>query len=117
MKAKKRTVKKTTSKGVKYLNSSGYTKAQKTRIRSSQRVNKLALTKSRKYLLYAIGCFLAIQLIKFVMYSVIYKGESDPSGMVFLFFVWFQTALLFATFIFFVLAIFKALTRIISETN
>lgn len=115
MRSKSRTVKRSKSTDIKHLSSSGYTKSQKARIRSSQRASRLAMTKARQYLLYALGCFLAIQLIKFVMYSVVFTGESSPSGLVFLFVIWLQTGLLLATFVFVVMATIKALSRLITE--
>lgn len=115
MSSKSRTVKRSKSTGIKHLSSSGYTKSQKARIRSSQRASRLAMTKARQYLLYALGCFFAIQVIKFVMYSVVFTGESSPSGLVFLFVIWLQTGLLLATFVFVVMATIKALSRLITE--
>ena len=115
MKTNKRTVKKSRSEDIKYLSNSGYTRAQKAKIRSSQRASRLTMSKARQYLLYSAGCFLAIQLVKFIMYSVIYTGESSPSGLVFLFIIWLQTGLLVAAFIFFVMSVFKALSRLVTE--
>lgn len=115
MRSKPRAVRKSRSSDIKYMSNSGYSKAKKAQIRSSQRAGKLAITKARRYLLYAIGCFLAIQLIKFVMYSIVFTGESSPSGLIFLFVIWLQTGLLVATFVFVVMATFKALSRLITE--
>ena len=115
MNNKKRYVKRSKSSDMKYLSNSGYTKSQKVKIRSSQRASRLAMTKARKYLLYAVGCFVSIQVIKFIMYSLIYTGDTSPSGIIFLFVIWLQTGLLLATFIFFVLSIFKTLSRLVTE--
>ena len=115
MKNKSRRVKNDKSTNFKHLSGAGYSRSQKARIRSSQRASKIAITKARQYLIYAIGCFLAIQLIKFIMYSVVFTGESSPSGLVFLFIIWLQTGLLLATFVFFVMATIKTLTRLLTE--
>lgn len=115
MNNKKRVVKRSKSSDVKYFTSSGYTRSQKVKIRSTQRASRLAMTKARKYLLYAISCFVSIQIIKFIMYSLIYTGDSSPSGIIFLFVIWLQTCLLLATFVFFVLSVFKTLSRLVTE--
>lgn len=115
MRSKTRTVNRTKSNDIKYMSNSGYSKAKKARIRSLQRANKLAMSKARQYLIYAIGCFISIQLIKFIMYSIVFTGDSSPSGLVFLFIIWLQTGLLVATFVFIVMATIKALSRLLKE--
>ncbi|MBA3679017.1 hypothetical protein H0W80_02410 [Candidatus Saccharibacteria bacterium] len=94
---------------------SGYTKKQKAKLRYQQRAQKIALTQSKRYLIYALGCFLIAQTIKFVFYSIIFRGEATPGGIWFLFVIYLQTGLLLMTFIFFILAIFKTLVRLLTE--
>lgn len=96
------------------LGATRYTKAQKAQIRSAQRAKKLAITQARKYLVYAVACFLSAQLIKFILYSLIFR-DADPPSWLFGFIVYIQIGLLMATFVFLVLAAFKALARILTE--
>jgi len=94
---------------------SGNTKTQKTKLRYQQRAQKIALTQAKRYLIYALSCFLLVQIIKFVFYSIIFKGDATPGGIWFLFVIYLQTGLLLMTFIFFILAIFKTLVRLLTE--
>ncbi len=115
MKTNKRRVTKPKNTKVRHIGSSGYSLAQKAKIRSRERAQRLALSQAKKYLLYALGCFLAVQAIKFVMYSILFTGESSPEGFAFLMVAYLQTGLLLLTFIFLVLAIFKTLQRLLTE--
>ena len=114
MKSTKRHVKNSYQSSIK-LSSNSYSKTEKARIRSRERFQRLALTQARRYLLYALGCFLSVQLIKFVLYSILFRGDSSPTGTWFLMVVYLQTALLLMTFIFVILAVFKTLQRLLTE--
>jgi len=115
MRAAKRNVKRTSSPNLKSIGRSSYTRAQKAQIRSRERAKKIALTKAKIYLLYAVGCFLAAQLIKYLLYSVLFRAEATPSGTMFLLVIYIQTGLLLATFVFLVMAVFKTLQRLLTE--
>lgn len=115
MSSTKRRVKKPRVSGYANLSTPRYSKTQKAQIRSAQRAKKLALTQARKYLVYAIACFLSSQLIKFLLYSVVYRGDSAPPDWLFALVVYIQIGLLLATFVFMVMAAFKALQRIFTE--
>ena len=114
---KKSTRKVSTSRNgsLKNMSSSGYSRTQKAKIRSRERAQRLALSQAKRYLLYALGCFLGVQLIKFLLYSVLYRGEASPTGFVFLLVVYLQTGLLLMTFVFVVMAAFKTLQRLLTE--
>lgn len=94
---------------------SGYNRAQKARLRSQQRAKKLVVTQAKRYLIYSVGCFLSSQAVKFILYTVLFRGDSSPTGFGFLLIVYIQTGLLLFTFIFFVLAVFKGLQRLFNE--
>jgi len=95
--------------------SSGYTLKQKASIRSRERLNKLAVTKARKYLLFALITFVLTQIIKFLTNSVFWNGGETPTGVLFLFVTYLQIGLLLFTFIFLVSAAYQALKRIFSD--
>ncbi len=114
MKSSPRKVKKSDYK-ISIKGSSGYTKTKKAKLRSRQLAQKLTVTQAKKYLLYALLCFLSAQLIKFILYSVLFTGDTSPSGIIFLLIVYLQIGLLLFTFVFIVLAIFKALQRLFIE--
>jgi hypothetical protein len=115
MKNKSRKVKSGKRANLKSSVSSGYSRAQKAKIRSKQRAQKLALTQAKKYLIYAVVCFILVQIVKFVMYGILFTGDNSPTGFGFLLVAYLQTGLLLLTFVFFVLAIFKTLQRLLTE--
>jgi hypothetical protein len=96
-------------------NSSGYNLKQKASIRRRERLNRLAITKARKYLLFALACFIFVQIIKYFANSVLWPSTETPTGILFLFVTYLQIGLLLFTFIFIVSAAFQALKRIFSE--
>lgn len=94
---------------------SGYTRSQKAKLRSRERMQKIALTQAKRYLIYALASFLLAQLVKFLTYSVLFRGDYTPGGFWFLLVIYLQTGLLILTFVFFVLAVFKTLQRLLTE--
>lgn len=115
MKSSPRRVKKSNNSKVSLSSRSGYSRSQKAKLRSKQLAQRLTVTQAKKYILYAVICFFSSQVIKFLLYSVLFTGDSSPTGIVFLIIVYIQTGLLLFTFVFFVLAIFKALQRLFIE--
>ncbi len=95
--------------------SSGYTLKQKASIRSRERLNKIAVTKARKYLILAVGSFVLTQIVKFIANNVLWSSGETPSGVLFLFVTYLQIGLLLFTFIFLVSAAYQALKRIFSD--
>ncbi len=87
----------------------------KAKIRSRERFQKLAMSQAKKYIVYSLLSFLAAQMIKFLLYSVLFTGDSTPTGLAFLIVVYLQTGLLMLTFVFFVLAVLKSLQRLLTE--
>ena len=78
-------------------------------------MKKIALSQAKRYLIYALAAYLASELVKFLIYSVFFTGESTPGGILFLTFIYLQTGLLIITFVFFVLAVYKTLKRLLTE--
>lgn len=60
---------------------------------AAKRLNR---TKTRRYIVYAVGIFILMQLIRFVIYNFIYVGENTPGGFAFLVIIYAQTGLMFA---------------------
>jgi len=96
-------------------NSSGYTLKQKASIRTRERLNRLAITKARRYLLFALATFVFVQIVKYLANSIFWPGSQSPTGILFLFVTYLQIGLLVFTFIFLVSAAYQALKRIFSE--
>lgn len=69
--------------------------------------------KARHFLLMAVACFLLTQLIKFVLYSIIFRGDATPVGFGFTAIVYVQIVLLLAAFAFLVIACLKALQNLL----
>lgn len=115
MNIKSRQVIRMKSGNLKTIGSSGYSRSQKARIRSRERANKLALTKAKRYLIYALACYVLIQIIKYITYNVAFRGETSLEGFGFLLVAYVQTGLLLLTFIFIILAVFKTLQRLLTE--
>lgn len=115
MKSKKRVITNRNSVDKLPLGSSGYTKTQKVSIRSKERMQRLSMTRAKKYLLYMLASFLLAQTVKFLIYNVLFRSESTPSGIWFLLVIYLQTGLLIMTFVFFVLAVFNTLKRLLTE--
>lgn len=112
MKQRKVTI---TQSGNVLANTSGYNMKQKASIRSRERLNRLAITKARKYFLFAIATFVFAQIVKYLANSVLWPSSETPTGILFLFITYLQIGLLVFTFIFMVVAAFQALKRIFSE--
>lgn len=114
MNKRKRNVKKVSTNS-KSLTSSGYSRAKKAKIRSRERMQKIALSQAKRYLIYALLAYLGSELVKFLIYSVFFRSESTPSGILFLLVIYLQTGLLIMTFVFFVMAVYKTLKRLLTE--
>jgi hypothetical protein len=69
-------------------------------------------TKTRRYLLYAVGCLLLMQVIKYVVYSFIFVGPDTPGGLPFLLVIYTQTGLMLAAVGFVVAASISYLRRL-----
>lgn len=111
----KRNVKKNRSSNTGSLASSSYSRAKKAKIRSRERMQKIALSQAKRYLIYALAAYLASELVKFLIYSVFFRGGSTPGGIIFLLVIYLQIGLLIMTFVFFVLAVYKTLKRLLTE--
>lgn len=96
-------------------NRSGYSLKQKASIRSRERLNRIAITKAKKYLIFALASFVFAQIIKYFANNVLWGGSETPSGALFLLVTYLQIGLLLFTFIFVVSAAYQALKRIFSE--
>lgn len=44
---------------------------------------QLNRTKTRRYILYGIGCIILMQLVKYIVYNFIYVGDETPGGIAF----------------------------------
>ena len=69
-------------------------------------------TKTRRYLLYAFGCLVLMQLIKFVVYNYVFTGAETPSGLPFLIVIYTQLGLMIAALGFVITASISYLHRI-----
>lgn len=112
MKQRKVTV---TNSGNYISSSSGYNTKEKASIRAKERLNRLAITKARKYLLIALACFVLVQIIKYLANNVFWSSSQTPSGVLFLFITYLQMGLLLFTFLFLVAAAYQALKRMLSD--
>ena len=63
-------------------------------IATAKRLNR---TRTRRFIVYAILCILAMQLIRYVIYNFIYVGSETPSGVVFTGIIYLQTGLMVAS--------------------
>ena len=117
MKSNKRVVNQRMSNDVPKLADSGYSRTKKASIRSRERMERISMTRAKKYLLYMLASFLLAQLVKFFIYIVLFTGESTPGGIWFLLVIYLQTGLLILTFVFFVLAVFNTLKRLLTEES
>ncbi len=81
--------------------------------RVTQSVGATGHFKARHYLLMAVVCFVLTQVIKFVLYSVVFRGDATPTGLAFTAIVYVQIVLLLAAFAFVILAALKALRQLL----
>ncbi|MBI2798334.1 hypothetical protein HYX70_03510 [Candidatus Saccharibacteria bacterium] len=81
--------------------------------RTTQSFGATGHFKARHFLMMALLCFLLTQVIKFVLYSIIFRGEATPAGAVFSFVVYVQIVLLLSAFGFLIIACIKALRGLI----
>lgn len=58
---------------------------------AARRLNK---TRTRRLIIYSIGCLLLMQLIRYIIYSFIYVGSETPSGTAFTVIIYLQTGLM-----------------------
>lgn len=65
---------------------------------------KLNRTRTRRFIVYAIICIVAMQLIRYVLYNFIYVGSETPSGFVFTVIIYVQTGLMLGSLGFLVAA-------------
>ncbi len=115
MKSKKRVITNRNTTEQIELGGSGYSTAKKMSIRSRERMQRLSMSRAKKYLLYMLASFVLAQVVKFLIYNVLFRGESTPGGVWFLLVIYLQTGLLILTFVFFVLAVFNTLKRLLTE--
>lgn len=73
----------------------------KARIKSGPSKQQLAAaarqlnrTKTRRYILYGVGCIILMQLVKYIVYNFIYVGDETPGGIAFLVVIYLQTGLM-----------------------
>ena len=78
----------------------------------TQSVSATGHFKARHFLIMAIVCFVFTQLIKFVLYSIVFRGDATPVGFGFTIIVYIQIVLLLAAFAFLVIACLKALQNL-----
>lgn len=69
-------------------------------------------TKTRRYLLYAFGCLVAMQVIKFIVYTYVWPGSTSPEGLPFLLVIYLQIGLMLAAFAFVVAASISYLHKV-----
>jgi hypothetical protein len=55
---------------------------------------QLNRTKTRRYILYSVGCIILMQLVKYIVYNFIYVGDTTPGGITFLVVIYLQTGLM-----------------------
>lgn len=94
-------MKKTTTRNVRregnlQVNKQLKTKRNKVSSNLKKVPSKVSKTKTRRYLLYAFGCLVLMQLIKFVVYTYIYPGSETPSGFGFTLIIYSQIGLMLA---------------------
>lgn len=65
---------------------------------------QLNRTKTRRYIVYGVGCILFMQLVKYFVYNFIYVGQETPGGIAFLIIIYLQTGLMVASLGFFAAA-------------
>jgi hypothetical protein len=59
---------------------------------AAKRLNR---TKTRRYIVYAVGIFILMQIIRYIIYNFIYVGDKTPGGFAFLVIIYTQTGLMF----------------------
>lgn len=69
-------------------------------------------TKTRRYLLYAFGCLVLMQVIKFLVYTYVWPGSITPEGLPFLLVIYMQIGLMIAAFAFVVAASISYLHKV-----
>ncbi len=60
---------------------------------------KVSKTKTRRYLLYALGCLVLMQIVKYVVYTFVYPGSETPSGFGFTLIIYTQIGLMLAALV------------------
>lgn len=70
-------------------------------VAAARRLNR---TKTRRYILYGLGCLVLMQLVKYIVYNFIYVGSETPGGMAFLIIIYLQTGLMIGSLGFFAAA-------------
>ncbi len=57
---------------------------------------KLNRTKTRRFVLYGLGCVVLMQILRYLSNEVIFAGPTTPGGIGFLLFFYIQTGLMLA---------------------
>lgn len=114
---KARKVKRQSSTSYQKSRTSGTSTHKKLAIRARERANHISMSKAKRNLVLALISFVLAQVVKFVAYSVIWPGSTSPTGIPFTIVIYLQVGLLLLTFIFFVMAIFRTLQRVLRELD
>ena len=90
---KARVVKKRTNQ-IKLTSGTSKTITRPTKAKLVATARRINRTRTRRFVLYALGCIVLMQVLRFLSNEVIFAGPTTPGGIGFLLFFYIQTGLM-----------------------
>jgi len=90
---KARVVKKRTNQ-IKLTSGTSKTITRPTKAKLVATARRINRTRTRRFVLYALGCIVLMQVLRFLSNEVIFAGPTTPGGIGFLLFFYLQTGLM-----------------------